>query len=65
VVATAEGFLLLQDPAQPRAIGELLAPYVLSSAVALIDRTAELSLYAVPGAAARATGVRQQALGAG
>ncbi len=56
VVATAEGFLLLQDPAQPRAIGELLAPYVLSSAVALTDRTAELSLYAVPGAAAARLG---------
>lgn len=52
VVATTDGFLLLQDPAQPRAIGELLAPYVLSSPVTLTDRTDELSLYAVPGAAA-------------
>lgn len=52
VVATPDGFLLLQDPAQPRAIGELLAPYVLSSAVTLTDRTAELILFAVPGAAA-------------
>jgi folate-binding protein YgfZ len=57
VVATADGFLLLQDPEQPRAIGELLAPYVLSSAVTLTDRTAELSLYAVPGAAAERLGV--------
>ena len=39
VVATAEGFLLLQDPAQPRPIGDLLVPYVLSSAVTLTDRT--------------------------
>jgi folate-binding protein YgfZ len=51
VVATADGFLLVQDPAQPRAVGELLAPYVLSSAVTLTDRTADLSLFAVPGAA--------------
>jgi len=67
VVATAEGFLMLQDPAQPRAIGELLAPYVLSSAVALIDRTAELHLYAVPGAAAARLGFgsRPSVLGEG
>jgi folate-binding protein YgfZ len=67
VVATAEGFLLLQNPAQPRAIGELLAPYVLSSAVTLTDRTAELSLYAVPGAAAARLGFgsRPSVLGEG
>lgn len=56
VVVVPDGFLLLQDPAQPRAIGELLAPYVLSSAVTLTDRTADLCLYAVPGAAAMRLG---------
>jgi folate-binding protein YgfZ len=56
VVATADAFVLLQDPGQPRAIGDLLAPYVLSSAVTLTDRTAELSLYSVPGLAAGRVG---------
>jgi folate-binding protein YgfZ len=56
VVATADAFILLQDPAQPRAIGDLLAPYVLSSAVTLTDRTAELSLYSVPGPGAGRVG---------
>jgi hypothetical protein len=67
VVATADGFLLLQDPAQPRAIGELLAPYVLSSAVRLTDRTDELSVYAVPGAGAGrlGPGSRPSVLGEG
>lgn len=41
--------LLLQDPAQPRPVDELLAPYVLSSDVRLRDRTAELGLFAFPG----------------
>jgi folate-binding protein YgfZ len=56
VVVTPEGFLLVQDLDQPRAIGELLAPYVLSSAVTLTDRTDALCLYAVPGAAAMRLG---------
>jgi folate-binding protein YgfZ len=41
--------LLLQDPRQPRAILDLLSPYVLSSDVELVDRTGELSVLAVPG----------------
>jgi tRNA-modifying protein YgfZ len=68
VVATTDGFVLLQDPEQPRAIGDLLAPYVLSSAVTLTDRTAELSLYAVPGVAATRlefAGSRPSVLGEG
>ncbi|HXF56505.1 MAG TPA: hypothetical protein VNO34_02825 [Actinomycetota bacterium] len=40
--------LLLQDPAQP-SVGDLLAPYVLSSDVRLDDRTEELALFAFPG----------------
>jgi folate-binding protein YgfZ len=40
--------LLIQDPAQPRSILDLLAPYVLSSDVELDDRTAELALFAFP-----------------
>lgn len=45
-----EWWLLVQDPIQPAAVGELLDPYVLSSDVALDDRTTELSILAVPGA---------------
>jgi hypothetical protein len=44
------GYLLLQDPIQPSRIDELLSPYVLSSDVALRDRTEELGLLAFPGA---------------
>jgi folate-binding protein YgfZ len=42
------GFLLVQDPSQPRPIHELLAPYVLSSDVRLRDRSRELCLMAFP-----------------
>lgn len=49
-VADHEGtILLLQDPAQPRSIRELLSPYVLSSDVRLEDRTADTGLFAFPG----------------
>jgi folate-binding protein YgfZ len=41
--------LLLQDPAQPRPVDDLLAPYVLSSDVRLRDRTEELGLFSFPG----------------
>jgi folate-binding protein YgfZ len=41
--------VLLQDPVQPMSVQTLLAPYVLSSDVALEDRTAELALFAFPG----------------
>jgi tRNA-modifying protein YgfZ len=48
-VSCAEGALLLiQDPVQPRSIGDLLAPYVLSSGVQLRDRSDELALFAFP-----------------
>jgi folate-binding protein YgfZ len=43
--------LLLQDPAQPRSIGDLLLPYVLSSDVRLEDRTADVGVFAFPGRA--------------
>ena len=40
VTLPGDGLLLVQDPTQPRAIDELLAPYVLSSDVAVEDRSA-------------------------
>jgi tRNA-modifying protein YgfZ len=40
--------LLLQDPAQPHGVGELLDRYVLSSDVVLRDRSGELALFALP-----------------
>ena len=48
VVRLAAGFLLVQDVLQPKDIGGLLAPYVLSAAVTLTDATDDLALYAVP-----------------
>lgn len=48
-IARSGGLFLLQDPVQPTSIQALLAPYVLSSDVALEDRTAELALFAFPG----------------
>ncbi len=47
-----KGLMLLQDPVQPEAIDRLLAPYVLSSDVAMEDRSGALSLFAVPVGAA-------------
>jgi folate-binding protein YgfZ len=49
VAATAEGLLLLQDPAQPSSIDALLAPYVLSSEVELEDMSGSVALFAFPG----------------
>lgn len=43
-----DAFLLLQDPSQPHGIDALLERYVLSSDVALEDRTAEFALFALP-----------------
>jgi folate-binding protein YgfZ len=43
-----ESLLLVQDPVQPRPIGELLAPYVLSSDVQISERTSELGLLCHP-----------------
>jgi folate-binding protein YgfZ len=48
VARTDEGLLLLQDPAQPKAIDALLAPYVLSSDVEFAVRTGQLALFAFP-----------------
>jgi tRNA-modifying protein YgfZ len=48
VARVGAGFLLLQDPAQAP-IDELLSPYVLSSDVTLVDRSAELVVVAVLG----------------
>lgn len=49
VAMPGETPLLVQDPAEPGAVDELLAPYVLSSDVVLEDRTGELGLLAFPG----------------
>jgi tRNA-modifying protein YgfZ len=43
-----DGYLLVQDPLQPSAIDALLEPYVLSSDVAIEDRSGDLRLYAAP-----------------
>jgi folate-binding protein YgfZ len=49
VPSRGDRILLVQDPAQPRAVDRLLAPYVLSSDVVLEDRTEALALFALPG----------------
>jgi folate-binding protein YgfZ len=49
VARTEDGWLLLQDPEQARPVDVLLAPYVLSSDVSLMDRTESLALFALPG----------------
>ena len=41
--------VLLQDPAQPEPVHELLRPYVLSADVVVEDRTDELALLSFPG----------------
>jgi folate-binding protein YgfZ len=48
VTRYGDGYLLLQDPTQPAPIEKLLGPYVLSSDVALRDRTDDLGLFAFP-----------------
>jgi folate-binding protein YgfZ len=49
-VALSRGSLmLLQDSIQLRSVGDLLAPYVLSSDVTIEDRSRALSLFAMPG----------------
>lgn len=53
VAATRRGLILFQDPIQATAVDELLAPYVLSSAVDLTDLTDDLTLLAVPGPGTR------------
>jgi tRNA-modifying protein YgfZ len=49
VALSGGSLLLLQDPTQPRSVGDLLAPYVLSSDVTMEDRSRTLSLFAMPG----------------
>ena len=49
VGAVIGGFVLLQDPTQLSFAGDILAPYVLSSAVELRDRTTDLGLFALTG----------------
>jgi tRNA-modifying protein YgfZ len=61
VLADDQGFVLIQDPAQDSRIDDALAPYVLSSDVAVHDVTAELGLLAFPGVPAD----RQSNLGPG
>jgi folate-binding protein YgfZ len=56
VSARDDDLLLLQAADQPDHIGLLLNPFTLSSAVLLEDATTELSLFAVPGAAASLVG---------
>ncbi|HEX2031561.1 MAG TPA: hypothetical protein VHL78_09190 [Actinomycetota bacterium] len=52
VVRLEDRWLLVQDPVQPAAAGDLLEPYVLSSDVTIEDRTDALSILALPGTAA-------------
>jgi tRNA-modifying protein YgfZ len=49
VQCSTDGFLLLQDPLQPDAIGELLDRYVLSSRVAIDDVAGTTTGFALPG----------------
>jgi tRNA-modifying protein YgfZ len=68
VLRRDDDVVLLQDPEQPDHIGLLLHPYLLSSAVALEDRTSDLAAIAIPGAAAARVGLPGTApsvLGAG
>jgi len=54
VAVQRDATLLLQDPSQPASIRDLLAPYVLSSDVRLVDQTDLVALIALPGRAATA-----------
>jgi tRNA-modifying protein YgfZ len=49
VAALEEGLMVVQDPSQPSPIAQLLAPYILSSDVELIDVSETLALLAFPG----------------
>ena len=51
VARRSDGFLLLQDPTQPSSVAGLLDRYVLSSDVSVVDRSEDLSLFALPGSA--------------
>jgi tRNA-modifying protein YgfZ len=56
VAAVNGSFLLLQGPGQPETVDAILAPYVLSSDVELIDRTDRSVIVAVLGGSAAADG---------
>jgi folate-binding protein YgfZ len=61
-------FLLLQPLDQPQDVGSLLAPYTLSSAVALTDSTNASRVFSVPGRAAERidrSGLQPSVLGPG
>src|SRR3954468_22632028 len=48
VIRHLDGLVLVQDPTQPQRIEHLLDRYILSSDVALADRTGELGVVAMP-----------------
>jgi tRNA-modifying protein YgfZ len=49
VAVQRDATLLLQDPGQPASIRDLLAPYVLSSDVRMVDESSAFALFAFPG----------------
>jgi folate-binding Fe-S cluster repair protein YgfZ len=49
VAVQGDAIVLIQDPAQPAMVKDLLARYVLSSDVVLEDRTSAWALFAFPG----------------
>jgi tRNA-modifying protein YgfZ len=57
VALEADGFLLLQDPAQPEPMEAILSPYVLSSGVELVDVSRRLAAFAVLGGDAAEDGI--------
>jgi folate-binding protein YgfZ len=63
VAVQGDAVVLIQDPAQPKSVKDLLAPYVLSSDVLLQDRTSAWALFAFPGrdSAPEMAGVRVSA----
>jgi folate-binding protein YgfZ len=68
VARLPEGYLLVQHPSQPRSIGDLLEPYVLSAEVRIADQTESLALLAVIGPldpGVRGVAYRPGALGTG
>jgi tRNA-modifying protein YgfZ len=56
VGAAGGSFLLLQDPVQAEPVARILAPYVLSSDVELVDRTEDVEVVAVLGGEAAEDG---------
>ncbi|MGQ0669968.1 MAG: CAF17-like 4Fe-4S cluster assembly/insertion protein YgfZ [Actinomycetota bacterium] len=68
VLRLADEFLLIQDPSQPGRIHDLLAPYVLSSDVELVEQTADWALFCLPGSHEAPDGLaawRPSSLGSG